>query len=343
MIDAKMRYVTVRRNRNGTPRYYWQRSGHPLTRLPDHPTDRFNRQAELNEQADTAVLAPEKVKGTMAWLIGKYRESKRYLKLADNTVASYKPWLRDLETTFGHIRVASFTRTEIVDYIEATPEGSQAVAATVLRNIFKLAYYYGLIPTNPAMGLEAEKGKSRNTVWSDKEFKNIISACKKHREADALVVGLHAMRYTGQRPSDALRLSLRDIQDNGRLEITQQKTGREISIPLHAKLKPYFEQAKMAGHIFIVTSTRRRPVPYVTFEGWFRKVRKSAGLEHLQMRDLRRTAVTELKLLGCSDEEVTAITGHSLSSFKTRMADVYTARDTEFADSAIRKWEGEGV
>ena len=58
------------------------------------------------------------------------------------------------------------------------------------------------------------------------------------------------------------------------------------------------------------------------------------------MRDLRRTAVTELKKIGCTDEEVTAITGHSLSSYKTRMADVYTARDSEFAISAIRKWEG---
>jgi len=57
----------------------------------------------------------------------------------------------------------------------------------------------------------------------------------------------------------------------------------------------------------------------------------------------KRTAVTELKKMGCTDEEVTAISGHTLSSFKTRMADVYTGRDSEFAGSAIRKWEGEGV
>jgi len=343
MIDVKLKYVTVRRNRNGTPRFYWQRPGYPLTRLPDHPTERFNRQAELNEQADSAVLAPEAVKGSMAWIVCKYRESKRYQKLADNTLASYRPWLRDLETTFGHIRVAAFGRTQIVDYVEAAPAGTQAVAATVIRNIFKLAYYHGLISANPAIGLEAEKGKSRNTVWSDREFERMLSACQAHQEADALIAGLHAMLYTGQRPSDALRLSLRDLKDNGRLEITQQKTGREISIPLHAKLKPFFELAKMAGHMFIVTSTRRRPVPPVTFGKWFREVRKAAGLEHLQMRDLRRTSVTQLKKLGATDEEVTAISGHSLSSFKTRMADVYTARDSEFADSAIRKWENDGV
>jgi len=341
MIDARMRYVTIRRNRDGVIRYYWQRPGYPHTRLPDHPVDRFNEQSRLNEEADSATLSPEQVKGTMAWVVDKYRESKRYQKLADNTIASYAPWLKDLETNFGHIRVSEFNRTRIVDYIEVSPAGTQAVAATVIRNIFKLAYYHGLIPTNPATGLEVDKGKPRNTVWTADDFSRIVSACQDHREADALIAGLHAMLYTGQRPADALRISLRDLRDTGRIEITQQKTGRELSIPLHSKLKPYFDQAKMAGNTFVVTSVRRRPVPYVTFEGWFRSVREAAGLEHLQMRDLRRTAVTELKKIGCSDEEVTAITGHSLSSFKTRMADVYTARDSEFAISAIRKWEGE--
>jgi hypothetical protein len=45
---------------------------------------------------------------------------------------------------------------------------------------------------------------------------------------------------------------------------------------------------------------------------------------------------------GCGELAFT-VTGHSLSSFKTHMEDVYTARDSEFATSAIRKWEGKGV
>ncbi len=40
-VDEKLAYVTRRTNANGKVRWYWQRPGHKLTRLPDDPVERF--------------------------------------------------------------------------------------------------------------------------------------------------------------------------------------------------------------------------------------------------------------------------------------------------------------
>ena len=42
-------------------------------------------------------------------------------------------------------------------------------------------------------------------------------------------------RYTGQRQADVLRMAPCDIEDGG-INVTQQKTGKELWVPLHADL-----------------------------------------------------------------------------------------------------------
>jgi len=37
----RLRYVTRRADRSGRERWYWQRRGHPLTRLPDDKAERL--------------------------------------------------------------------------------------------------------------------------------------------------------------------------------------------------------------------------------------------------------------------------------------------------------------
>jgi hypothetical protein len=44
------------------------------------------------------------------------------------------------------------------------------------------------------------------------------------------------VRYTGQRQADVIRMGKQDIEDGG-IKVVQQKTGKELWIPLHAELK----------------------------------------------------------------------------------------------------------
>jgi hypothetical protein len=55
--------------------------------------------------------------------------------------------------------------------------------------------------------------------------------------------------------------------------------------------------------------------------------------------DLRGTAVTRLALVGCTEAEIAAITGHSMRDVRSILDAHYLHRDPALAESAIRKLE----
>jgi hypothetical protein len=55
--------------------------------------------------------------------------------------------------------------------------------------------------------------------------------------------------------------------------------------------------------------------------------------------DLRGTAVTRLALVGCTEAQIAAITGHSLRDVSSILDANYLHRDPALADAAIAKLE----
>ena len=93
MSTEKLKYVTKRRNQKGA-RWYWQRKGFPLVRLPDDPVKRFAQAHKLNEQAERAATIETADEGTIGWLIERYRESDRFQDKAPETQRIYERWLK---------------------------------------------------------------------------------------------------------------------------------------------------------------------------------------------------------------------------------------------------------
>jgi hypothetical protein len=97
----RARYVTTRPNADGSLRYYWQRRGQPLTRLPDDPIRRWEMQLAVNAKADRkevlAVLEEDEddqsldLPGTIGWTVARYKSSPKY---KDETAASTKKYYR---------------------------------------------------------------------------------------------------------------------------------------------------------------------------------------------------------------------------------------------------------
>jgi hypothetical protein len=94
---------------------------------------------------------------------------------------------------------------------------------------------------------------------------------------------------------------------------------------------------------------RRSPIILVNSEGrpWtsdgfrtsFFKARDAAGINNLTFNDLRGTAVTRLALVGCSEAQIAAITGHSLSDVRSILDAHCLHRDPELAREAIHRLE----
>ena len=75
------------------------------------------------------------------------------------------------------------------------------------------------------------------------------------------------------------------------------------------------------------------------FRASWRKAQIAAGIAGVTFNDLRGTAVTRLALVGCTEAEIAAITGHTLRDVRSILDAHYLHRDPALADAAITKLE----
>ena len=71
----------------------------------------------------------------------------------------------------------------------------------------------------------------------------------------------------------------------------------------------------------------------------WRIAQAAAGVVGVTFNDLRGTAVTRLALVGCTEAEIAAISGHSLRDVRSILDAHYLHRDPALADAAITKLE----
>jgi hypothetical protein len=97
------RYITVRKNGSGTERYYWQRRGFPLTRLPDDPVERLIRAGELNLAADEGATVERKTTDKPAVYVVRVDE---FVKIG--IAGKLKHRLRNIQSSLpSHLRVVA--------------------------------------------------------------------------------------------------------------------------------------------------------------------------------------------------------------------------------------------
>jgi len=195
-----------------------------------------------------------------------------------------------------------------------------------------------------------------------------IASYTGQREADVLGYQLPAWReITVQQLGndaalyDALASSIGP--DAGKvmgLYVKQGKTGRWVGIPIEGHLRTRIEaviaarrlharQTGRAGAMHLVSrEASGAPWPQRDFIDRFGQVRaraadiaRAAGndeladrLAGLQFRDLRRTCVVKLGLLGLNDYQIGAITGHKQETIK-RILEVYMPRTEAAAGAAV--------
>src|SRR5438874_1621620 len=233
----RLRYVTRRTDKSGRERWYWQRRGHPLTRLPDDKAERMAMAERLNAAADGRGLDHER--GTIGWVISRYRGGDEYRDLAPGTVKYYKRFLRDIEALGPALPFASFTRRAVVDFVEtySRPHQRRQVAA-VLKNLFKLARYHGVVATDETAGLRLKTNRPRDRVWSEDEINRWLAAAV--GEDQHMITALLLLQYTAQRPSDVLRMTWPQYSGSA-IRLRQEKTGALLDVPTHPALSAYLD------------------------------------------------------------------------------------------------------
>ncbi len=122
--------------------------------------------------------------------------------------------------------------------------------------------------------------------------------------------------YTGQRIGDVLDMCWTDIVNN-EIKVIQQKTGKELWIPLHPALN---QLIKIIPHRAVKILTAKSGIVW-TYDNWEENSlseRKRLNAPEFKTHGLRKNAVLRLLYAGCTTKQVGFISGQS-----DKMVDYY--------------------
>lgn len=330
----RLRYVTRRIDRSGRERWYWQRRGHPLTRLPDDKAERMAMAERLNAAADRRGTPTEPERGSIGWVIARYRASDEYRELAIGTTKYYVRFLRDIEALGPALPFASFTRRAVVDYIESYEKPHQRrQAAAVLKNLFKLARYHGIVATDETADLRLKTNRSRDRVWSAEEVERWLAAAA--QEDPHMTTAFLLLQYTAQRPSDVLAMTWPQCSGTA-IRLRQEKTKALLDVPTHPALSEYLDGLPRSLRSLTIVAYRDRPVKYLRFNDRFRRISARAGIADAQARDLRRTAMLRMAEAGATVPQIASVSGHSIEATQ-RILETYLPKNRSLAEIAITR------
>lgn len=289
----------------------------------------------LNNTADQlAVLRPaEPPRGSIGWVVSRYKADDEWKALAPGTIKYYTRFLRDIEALGPHLPFSSFTRQAVIDFIETYQRpAARRQCASVLKNLFGIARYYGLVETDQTTGLRLKGSKPRVRIWTDDEGERWLAAAE--REDPALVTAFLLLQYTAQRPGDVLRMTWPAYSSIG-IRVRQQKTKALLEVPVHPVLAAHLDALPRQRHCLTIVAARGRAVSYRRFNDRFRHICELLGID-AQARDLRRTAMVNMAIAGATEAQIASVSGHTIEATR-RILETYLPRNRDLAQVAITR------
>jgi integrase len=305
-------------DRHGKARFYFRRAGFKKMSLPGLPwSPEFMAAYATALAGQPAQIGGAPVRpGSIRALAVSYYNSIGFRSMKPSTQSVYRNIIDRFckETdkqgrTHGDKGTATLQREHIVKLMAARAEKPDSANGLrkALRAMMKHAVEVGLRVDDPTRDVKAIRVKSDGYhSWTDDEISQFE---KRHPVGSRARLALALLLYTGQRRSDVVRMGRQHIRD-AVLQVRQQKTGAELSIPVHPVLAAIVAETP-ADHLSFLTTQFGQPFTAAGFGNWFREQCNEAGLPHCSAHGLRKAAARRLAEAGCTEHEIAAITGHA--------------------------------
>jgi len=270
-----------------------------------------------------------------------YMSSKKFYQLAIRTKQIYSDGLNTLNAHgWSNRDIRDIRRTDVIslrDQLYDMP-GKCRIALVMASNVLGFCYDHGLVEYNVAAGMKdlpPTKGYER---WTDAEMDQFLDTAPPHLK-NVMMLAL----YTGQRRSDLVKMRWSDLDVSGKrwwMHVVQKKTGTELWIPIHPKLRAHLEA------MYLV---RRKGPDYILLnffgQRWIADNMRCAvkrhnakiGLREKALHGVRKTTASILAEMGCDALQIGAITGHL--SLKELQRYTFDAERKRLAERAMNKWE----
>lgn len=328
--------------------HYWQPSaelrefGWTMQRLSDDLSEAVQQAERINADVDRwyagGKTAAGPREGSVSDLIKRYSSSEAFDSLAEKTRREYTKHLKLIEDTWGDLSVSSITRPAILAFkgqYRDRPHQGNAILRT-MRIVFGYAIDLGWTQQNPAANPRQFKVRPRDQVWTLDQERTFVD--KTHELGmPSMALGFALGVYTAQREADIIRMPWSAYDGEWINGIRQRKTDKRLDIPVLSPLRAALEAAPRHGTIMLLTE-RGRSYRTDHFQHQFHKVTVACGLDGLQFRDLRRTAIVRMGAAGLELNQIAQITGHSYER-TSQILETYMPRRREIAAEAARRME----
>ena len=345
-------------DRHGRARFYFRRPGFarvPLPGLPWSPEFMAAYQKVTAEKPPPHIGSDRVIPRSIRALAIAYYDSAAFKALKPITQGVYRNiidrFCRETDKD-GQPYRRQERRTMKARHVEKLMEDradkpdSANGLRKVLREMMKVAVKLEWRDADPTLGVKKIKPKKKSGFhrWTDAEiaqFEERHAVGSKARLAMAL--GL----YTGQARQDCILMGEQHIsreydpEQDCAVEVlnwvrkkTEDKTGLELTIPVHPELRRIID-ATPSKHLTFLVTELGAPFTAAGFGNWFRDRCNEAGLRHCSFHGLRKAAATRLIDAGCDVVEAAAITGHA--SLKELQRYIETRDRKRAARRAMRK------
>lgn len=291
----------------------------------------MKRYADLHAMHEDAG-ADKPGHGSLNWLVEKYYAAPEFTELKPTTQKSYKRYIEELRAKYGNRPIATMERGFVMDLRDAWAHSPRRANYYIqmLSILCEQAINRNLRTDNPAKGVKKLKDKGGWRAWEPEELLWFEGTATN----PAVRVAYFLALYTGQRKSDVLGMTWRDIQD-GVIKVVQEKTGEAVWIPIHPTLQDFLDNEKKRG-IYLVANRKGDRYTVDGFDSiWDGELRETGVTGGCTFHGMRKNATCALAEAGCTNEEIKSVTGHKTDA----MVALYTrdARQKLLAQNAMRK------
>jgi integrase len=275
--------------------------------------------------------------GTFSALCTSYLASTGFRALTPKAQTLNRLYIDRLRGVFGSLPATAITRPVVARLREteaARPWYAYHLLAK-LRLVLQHGVDVGMLKVNPGAKPGGVNPPARHAVWSRDQTDRLLRMATGDLQLAAAL-----LLYTAQRPGDVIAMQWGQVSERGGrmwLTLRQHKTGELVDVPCHRDLAALLRQTPRRG-LLLVPSPRGLPWQYRNFSRSWDRLCQEAGIEGVQRRDLRRTAMVRMAEAGATTAQISAVSGHTIDQ-TARILDTYIPRRGEVAAGAIDAWE----
>ncbi|MCO6386387.1 tyrosine-type recombinase/integrase [Aliihoeflea sp. 40Bstr573] len=318
-------YIQREVTRHGRTVWYFRRGKEKRIRLDgDYGSTEF--EASYHAALTGLPIKPHisTPRTTLRWLVDRYMESGRFVRLAPGTQKMRRAILLNVCSTGGERSFATITTKDIMKgkvRREATPFAAQNYVK-VMNQLFAFAVDAGYLEENPATKADkSAPATDGHHTWTIEEVEQFREA---HPIGTQAHLALDVLLYTGLRRGDAAKIGHQHIR-NGLIRYRATKNGMEIAIPLLPPLAASIAATK-TGDLALLCNSRGGPWTTESFGNWFADQCIAAGVPG-RAHGLRKAGATFAAQNGANELDLAAMYGWK----NTRMAEVYIRKANRMA------------